>query len=180
LTTASERYDERAAKISRFAHGSTTGLTLEIIVGVEVWSRAEWRSDSDGNPIGGAVLECHAGASGFDKDTGEFIERPPWYTVYDRYALPGHRIRTLEEVGVDRSASRPASNLGLIVRDLAGELAVYKKARGTRKRGSNMLSGHELDLTRWIGALGKVIAGGVLAPVTVQRPMRKHEETDEF
>ena len=160
---------------SRFAHAGTTGLTLEALqVGMEAYSKT--RRHADLTPIGGVIVECHSGHRGVVE--GEIIERPASYTVFDRYASAGHQWHTLEEPDVDLSTVAPAENLGLVVRRLAGELALTKQARGARKRGSSILSGHELSLGRYIGALTKLLGAGV-APVLVVRPKRR-EDDGEF
>ncbi len=159
--------------VGRFAHATTTGTLLEIVPGVEVYSAS--RKDFAERPKGGVVLEKHAGASGVD-DEGEIIERPAWFTVWDRQALPGQKVQRIEEPEVDLTTAAPGRNLGLVVREMASELAVYRQARGKRVRGSAYLSGHELDLCRWIGALGVVIAGGLLDRVEVATPRRRDEE----
>jgi hypothetical protein len=178
------KFDQRMANISRFAHARTTALTLELGVGTELWTRTadvdplNYRQDADGNPIGGICLEVFPGAHGVDPETGEFFERPAQYVVYDPYASPGHRIRRLDEGQLDRTAAGvpPTSRIVAVIRELARELGTTKQARGTRKHGAGLLSSTEIDYCRFIGALGLVVAGKVLAPVRVERPKRQEEE----
>ena len=82
------------------------------------------------------MLERHAGSSGVDA-YGEIFEHPASYVVFDRYASKGNEWHTLEEPDVDlTTVTPPAPNLGLVVRRLAGELALTKQARAPRKHGS--------------------------------------------
>ena len=160
---------------SRFAHAGTTGLTLEALqVGMEAYSKTRRHADLDLTPVGGVIVECHPGASGVDA-YGEMFEHPASYAVYDRYGPAGHQWHTLSEDDIDLSTVRPAESLGLVVRRLAGELAATKQARGARKHGSSILSGHEIDLGRYIGALTKLLGAGV-EPVLVVRPPRRGDD----
>lgn len=159
-----------------FGSAGTTGLTLEALqVGHEAYSKT--RRHADLTPVGGVIVEAHAGGSGVDP-YGEILEKPTTYTVFDRYAPAGHQWHTLEEGDVDLSTVTAAPNLGLVVRRLAGELALTKQARGARKRGSSILSGHEISLGRYIGALTKLL-GASVEPVLVVRPPRR-EDDGEF
>jgi hypothetical protein len=164
---------------SRFAHASTTATTLELCVGIEAYCKEGGRRDADGAPIGGVILECLPGSSGMD-DEGEHWEKPASFVVYDRYAAAGHQWHRLEEPEVDLGTLAVAHNLGLLIRRLAGELAATKQARGRRRHGSNVLSSEEINLTRYIAALGKVVAGEVLNAVQVERPKRPEEESGEW
>ncbi len=161
-----------------FSSAGTTGLTLEALqVGHEAYSKT--RRHADLTPIGGVIVEIVEHGVYYDQATGERVEKPASYTVYDRYASPGHQWHALDEDDVDLTTVTPAANLGLIVRRLAGELALTKQARGARKRGSSILSGHEISLGRYIGALTKLLGAGV-EPVLVVRPPRREDEGEEW
>lgn len=174
-------FDARMAKISRFAHGYTTGTVLELGIGVRVYSKT--RVDSDGNPIGGIVVEMFAGSSGVDQ-YGEIFEQPAVYRTYDPQRDWGHAFSRIDEPDVDMSTASapPSSSLVMAVRAFAREVGKTKQARGTRKHGASLMTSWEMDLVRYAEALRKVVAGGGVAGVAVERATLRKEtdDSDEF
>jgi hypothetical protein len=160
--------------VSRFSHASTTGLTLEIGVGVEIWSLTR-KAVGGEFPIGGLVLEAFPGASGLSDD-GEYFESPASYVVFDNRAPKGHEWHRITEDDVDKSRLEVASNIGRVYRRLA-----YDLGKPTLRGGgwSNLVSGQQLSLGRYIGALAKVLGAGMEA-VAVERPARRRDESEDW
>jgi hypothetical protein len=172
--------NDTTRSLGRFASASTTGLTLEIGPGVEIWTCEDGRRNSHEEPLGGYVVEAFAGASGFDT-YGEHFEKPTSYRTFDPFTSFDKAFRVIDENEVNmQSLAVPTSGqLVGVIRTFARELGKAKQARGTRRHGSGILSSFEIDLGRYIGALTKVIGAGV-APVAVERPLPRRVESDEF
>lgn len=152
----STAFDARMAAIADLAHNMSEGQLTELAVGVEAWSKS--RTDEDGQPIGGIIVEAHAGARSVD-EYGEVVDVPRTFVVFDRYARPGHR---LSEPDIDRPTAVQAHSLAPVVRRLAADLG------GSKSR--KPLTQHEVNLGRYIGALVRVVP----AP-TVSEPVESEE-----
>lgn len=155
----STAFDARMAAIADLAHNMSEGQLTELAVGVEAWSKS--RTDEDGQPIGGIIVEAHAGARSVD-DEGEIVEVPRTFVVFDRYGRPGHQWHRLSEPDIDRPTAVQAHSLAPVVRRLAADLGASKSRKP--------LTQHEINLGRYIGALVRVVR----AP-TVSEPVESEE-----
>ena len=140
---------------SRFAHAGTTGLTLEALaVGVELRSKSI--SDRAEYQFCGVALEIIEGSRFFDAD-GELHEIPLTVVVFDPAAPPGREWHRLTEQDINLASVKPYPKLGKLARRLAYD---FSRPKGKTRTWSNLLSGHDLDTLRYLGALGRVIGGG--------------------